>query len=76
MTDMESYILRGKGLRELYDVMCEYPDGARVSQIKGRFPEINLSKLASMLDRMYAAGIMTKAREGCREYTWKLRWAP
>ena len=64
MTDMEKYILKRKGMRELYDVICEYPDGVRVSQIRQRFPTLSAPALTSMLGRMYDAGMVSKTRSG------------
>ena len=73
MTDMENYILKGKGMRELYEVVSRYPDGVKVSEIKQLFPEISVPRLSSMLVRMYDAGIVTrtrpKERRGC---IWKV----
>lgn len=70
MTDMRNYILKGKNMQEIYDIVCEHPDGIKASEIGQLLPEVSAEKIGGALRKMRDAQMIRGKRiEGTR-MTW------
>lgn len=65
-------ILKGKNVQEVYDVLCEYPEGIRAQRISQILPHIPSGRLKGILMRLQDADMICKAgRTGNNAYIWK-----
>ena len=72
MTDVRNYILKGKYMQEIYDIVCEHPDGIKASEIGQLLPEVPAEKIGGALRRMRDAQLISGRRVKGAKMTWKV----
>lgn len=72
MTDMRTYLLKGKYMQEIYDIVCEHPDGIKASEIGQLLPEIPVEKIGGALRRLRDAQMIQGKRVKGAKMTWKV----
>lgn len=70
MTDMRHYVLRGKYMQEIYDIVCEHPDGIKAKEIGQLLPEVPQEKIGGALRRMRDAQLVKGKRVSGSKMTW------